>query len=93
MPVKFMNESGFAFHNVSSILILEDEGTPGICKIEMRDGDENGERLGTLVLDSKVSTQFIFPVQANGRNFDPNDGVYLVFIQGGAELTITGDND
>lgn len=91
MPVKFMNSSGFAFRNVSSILAKGAQGSTAI--INVRDGDENGERLGTMEVSTSEAHQFIFPVQANGRNFDPNNGVYFEFVSGAAELTITGDND
>jgi hypothetical protein len=91
MPVKFMNSSGFAYRNVSSILAKGAQGSTAI--INVRNGDENGETLGTMELTTSESKQFIFPVQANGRNFDPDQGVYFEFVSGAAELTITGDND
>jgi hypothetical protein len=90
MPVKFMNSSGFAYRNVSSILVKGAQGSTAI--INVRDG-ENGGILGTIEATTSESHQFIFPVQANGRNFDPDQGVYFEFVSGAAELTITGDND
>jgi hypothetical protein len=91
MPVKLMSSSGFAFRNVSSLLAKGTQGATAI--INVRNGDENGERLGTMEVATSESKQFIFPVQANGRNFDPADGVYFEFVSGAAELTITGDDD
>lgn len=99
MPVKFMNSTGFAFNNVSSMLIRGPENAPmtgaEICKIRVRAGSIDGEILGTIILDPKANDtrQFIFPQQANGRNFDPPDGVFFEYVQGDADLTITGDND